>query len=450
MNRFVSVGVGAVVLGAVFLACYLPDLGHGFIRDDFRWIRSSRSADLTQLFALFSTTVGFYRPLVSVSFAADYALWGLNPLGYGVTNLALCIVDAVLLFRLARRFALPASAALFATATWAFNFHGINMALLWSSGRTALLVAMFALATAHAVLRGWRLTAGLMCLAAMLCKEEAVLLPTLFGAFMGLDGQRTGQRPVWRHAVTQTWPLWAALAIYAVLRMQSGAFGQTDAPPYYRFSFSPGLVLRNLGEYADRIATTSVAVVMVLVAACGWKGPGFSAAERRTLLLAGIWVPAMCALTMFLPLRSSLYALLPAIGASLAAGAFASRAARSEGARFQRVAVALVVTVALMIPVYRSRNQRWVQPADLSTRVMRSIESATRRESPTGRIVLVDRAGERLNLDSAFGGLFPDAVVLMLGDGWVGEITSGDVPLPSRQTRVFRLSNGELLPIQPK
>ncbi|HLG58293.1 MAG TPA: hypothetical protein VI485_23310 [Vicinamibacterales bacterium] len=449
MNRAIYLVFGAVILGAVFLACYLPDLGHGFIRDDFRWIRSSRSADLRQLVTLFSTNVGFYRPLVSVSFAADYAVWGLNPLGYGVTNLMFCVADAVLLFLLARRLTLPASAAAIAAGVWAFNFHGINMALLWLSGRTALLAALFALATAHAVLRGWRLAAGLLCLAAMLCKEEAVLLPALFVVFTGLDRWRAGPSPVWRHVVGETWALWVALAIYAALRMHSGAFGPADAPSYYQFSFSPGLVWRNLGEYADRIATASVGVVIVLVAACGWKGHGFSDAERRTLLLAGIWIPAMCALTMFLPLRSSLYAVLPSIGASLAAGAFASRAARADGVRFQRVAIALVVIVALTTPIYRSRNQRWVQPADLSTRLMQSIADATRGEGRTGRIVLIDSPGERLNLEAAFGGLFADAVALMLGDGWMGEIAPSDAPPPSSQALVFRLRNGELVPIPP-
>ena len=75
--------LAAAALPAVLLAVYLPDVGHGFIRDDFRWIRESRVDSLSQLAGLFTANVGFYRPLVSLSFAADYALWGVEPFGTG-------------------------------------------------------------------------------------------------------------------------------------------------------------------------------------------------------------------------------------------------------------------------------------------------------------------------------------------------------------------------------
>ena len=66
-----------------------------------------------------------------------------------------------------------------AAAVWAFNFHGINMGVLWLSGRTSLLVTCFALAAAIAAAarhRGWLFVATLL---ALLCKEEAMLLPAV-------------------------------------------------------------------------------------------------------------------------------------------------------------------------------------------------------------------------------------------------------------------------------
>ncbi|MNC96546.1 hypothetical protein D3C83_139460 [compost metagenome] len=73
---------------------------------------------------------------------------------------------------------LAPAASLLAAATWLFNFHAVNMAVLWLSGRTALLVTLFALASAHAMLRGRALLAGGACLLALLSKEEAERLLT--------------------------------------------------------------------------------------------------------------------------------------------------------------------------------------------------------------------------------------------------------------------------------
>lgn len=63
-------------MAAIFLAIYMPDLGHGFISDDFRWIVESRTDTPGDLVRLFRANVGFYRPLVAVTFAVDHALWG--------------------------------------------------------------------------------------------------------------------------------------------------------------------------------------------------------------------------------------------------------------------------------------------------------------------------------------------------------------------------------------
>src|SRR5205814_5723360 len=119
----------ATVLAALFGAIYLPALGHGFVKDDFRWIASAEVRSPADLARIFSTNVGFYRPLVTTSFAIDRAVWGLDARGYALTNVTLLMVNAALLFLLARRLSLPVEAALFAAAVWAFNFHGINMAL---------------------------------------------------------------------------------------------------------------------------------------------------------------------------------------------------------------------------------------------------------------------------------------------------------------------------------
>ena len=203
----------AAALAGAFLLIYLPDAGHGFISDDFRWIVESRSGSVSDLVALLGANTGFYRPVVSWSFAADHAVWATSPFGYGLTNLLLCLATAATLFALARRLALPSSAALLTAGVWLFNFHAVNMAVLWLSGRTALLASLFSLATAHAMLGGRSLLAGAVALLAMLSKEEAIALPALFSAYLVLTERRAG-------SLVRTLPLWAALVVYVALRLQ--------------------------------------------------------------------------------------------------------------------------------------------------------------------------------------------------------------------------------------
>ena len=110
--RFITI-VGAAWLLFV-AAVYLPDIGRGFVRDDFAWIARGRDALARPANSLLPDQPGFYRPLVSLTFALDHAVWNLNARGYGLTNLMLCIIDAALIVALARRLGLPTGAAVLA------------------------------------------------------------------------------------------------------------------------------------------------------------------------------------------------------------------------------------------------------------------------------------------------------------------------------------------------
>ncbi len=445
------------MLAAIFLAAYLPDLGHGFLKDDFGWVLRARGTDGRGLLGFFDGGIGFYRPLVSGTFAADHAIWKLNPFGYGMTNLALCLADVLLLFALARRLALPTAAAVLCAAVWAFNFHGINMALLWMSGRTALLVVLFVLATALAMLRSRFLLAGFLCLCAMLSKEEAVMLPALWTAFVFMDGRSEepdrsrsrGWRPIVSRLFARTWPLWTALGIYASIRRGTRAFDPSNAPPEYQLFTSLSLLGTNIVEYADRAGTIFVFVAIVCVLVVGRRVPGLSDSERRTLRLAALWIPAGFALTISLPVRSSLYVLLPSVGSALAAGAFASRALRANPRRFAQAATALVVIVLLLVPVYRARNRRWVDGAKLASQVVEEVRTTAARHPNGGHILLIDDPAASPNFESSFLTAFPEAVTLVAGSGWTGEI----VPSVQQSTAdkpamivVIELEGGVLVP----
>ena len=428
---------------AAFALVYVPAIGRGFIKDDFVWIATSRVGSAADVAALFASNTGFYRPLVSLTFAADHALWGLNALGYGVTNLVLAVACPALLFALARAFGLPRTPSVVGAAAWAFNFHAVNMALLWVSGRTALLATLFSLGTAHAMLADARLAAAALALGAMLAKEEAVLLPMLFAAFLFVDHPAVRAADRARHAAARTWPLWGSLLVYLALRSQSGAMTPLDAPPYYQFSPAPALVARNVAEYADRACTVGIAVALVLWLAVRER-PRLLAPERRAVVFGAIWLAMTYALTMFLPVRSSLYALLPSAGVALGVASFASWALRTNASAFSRAVAALALLVLMLVPVYRARNVRWTALADVSSQVMHTVREVAARRPEGGRIVLLESPGERFNLDAAFGTMFPDAVALYLGPRWSGEVVAEGHAPHADGSLVFRFANGRL------
>lgn len=61
-----------IVPFGVFFGIYLTSVGQGFVADDFGWILDSRVARLADVPSRFQRSTGFYRPVVGLTFAADY------------------------------------------------------------------------------------------------------------------------------------------------------------------------------------------------------------------------------------------------------------------------------------------------------------------------------------------------------------------------------------------
>ncbi len=92
----------------VAVVAYALTLGHASFRaDDFDGIKLIATPEgvtwnrVLGYFYLPATDLpirpdGFYRPLFSLSFALDYAVWGTNPLGYTLTNVLLHAATAAL------------------------------------------------------------------------------------------------------------------------------------------------------------------------------------------------------------------------------------------------------------------------------------------------------------------------------------------------------------------
>jgi hypothetical protein len=401
-----------IVPFGVFFGIYLTSVGHGFVADDFRWILDSRVARLADIPSLFQRSTGFYRPVVGLTFAADYAAFGNQPLGYGLTNLALASICAILLYLVAVELSLPRGAAILAVALWLLNPHGINTAILWMSGRTALMLTMGSLGAVLLLLRGHPFAALAPAAAALFSKEEAVLLPAIllmwWYAFRPQDMARR-RIAIWLMASA------ALLAIYLALRFQTGAMTPWTAPPYYRFTARPSVIARNLWEYADRAMTFpfAAAALAVLVLRPVSRMPWFS---RRVVLCGAAWIAGGYGLTLFLPVRSSLYACFPCAGACLIAADVAARRWAGAAPSSRRFAAAIGIVVAFgLTPVYILRNRTSLANARFSSAVLRDLDAATAAVPDGGTVVVMDERRRRPNIETAFNMALDDAFELATG-----------------------------------
>lgn len=407
----------ALWAAACFALAYLPDVGRGFIKDDYGWIVSSRIDGWASLWRPFvETPMGFYRPLVSLSFGLNELVTGAHPFAYALTNVALALAIAAGIFALGRRLGLPSGAAVFAAAVWLFNFHGINMSLLWISGRTSLLGTLGAVAAACAWSSSRFWLAGALTLAALLSKEEPLLLPVVFTAWLALDrstGARDGgrnkgsdgDRP-WSASLGALLPPFVAVAVYLALRAQTAALTPANAPSFYRLSIDA--IGGNAVQYLDRSLTFPVALLLIGLLGASRQALTFSSAERTIVLKGAVWLVLGFGLTIMVPVRSSLYVCLPTVGSALAAAACGNALWRAARRPALTLGALLFLPLAL-VPVYWSRNVRTKNEAVLATRTLDAIRRIATTADPD-RIVIVSSPADRPSIADAFADALPLAL----------------------------------------
>jgi len=209
-----GVWAGGALVGGLTLAVFLPALSNGFVSfDDAENFlknpdyRGLGPANLRWMFA--SAHMGHYIPVAWLTLGLDYALWGMNPLGYHLTSLVLHAINSVLFYLLALRLlgmaiappagplterndAAKAPALLLGATVSAllFSLHPLRVeSVAWITERRDLVCGLFALLTVLAYLRacprrmpdrvhaGWYATAVALFALALLSKSIVVGLP---------------------------------------------------------------------------------------------------------------------------------------------------------------------------------------------------------------------------------------------------------------------------------
>jgi tetratricopeptide (TPR) repeat protein len=163
----------------------------------------------------------YYRPLVTASYAVDAAWSGTSPRGYHLTNVLLGALAAGLLFLLLRRLGHGDGIALFGGLVYAVH-PALTEAVAWIPGRNDTLLVVFSLAAWLLLFRAREKNSSASklahlgaWLAALLCKETALVLPLVWAAHLLLVDRRPPRK------VAAPWLLggWAiVLALYLAAR----------------------------------------------------------------------------------------------------------------------------------------------------------------------------------------------------------------------------------------
>jgi len=171
------------LLPLLSLLIYFPSLHHDFISDDrplvvenpyiksWKYLPEMLSRDAWNI----SEPTNYWRPVFSISLALDYFLWGLNPLGFHLTNILLHAINTVLLFSLGRKLLNTTCAVL---ASLLFALHPIQAhAVNFISTRGELLAAFFILFSFRTFLSGRTIPFAIAFTLALLSKETSMVFP---------------------------------------------------------------------------------------------------------------------------------------------------------------------------------------------------------------------------------------------------------------------------------
>lgn len=200
----------AVALALVIVA-YLPIFEAGFVYDDHFLVKNVEAYENFDLaaFLLASGNGLEYLPVRDLTLAIDAAVWGMDPLGFHLSNLLYFALTLAalhgLLLQIARWYDSISAPSIAFVATILFALHPLNTeAVAFITGRNNILALLFIVLTCHGLIAGVRGHAGWLCAAAgcfvlaMLSKASAVFLPAALALIcLGTDMQRPARRRAW-------------------------------------------------------------------------------------------------------------------------------------------------------------------------------------------------------------------------------------------------------------
>ncbi len=190
-------------------------------------VNNPRIKHVSRIGEIFSTSFftegAYYRPLVLVSFMAEYHLFGLESFFYNLTNLLLHMGNALLVFAIVMAIMKDKTIAFFSALI--FIIHPVHWEAVSNiPGRSIILCSFFFLLSFYYFLKfeidkkQFSLIFSLVCfLLSLLSKESAVMLPFVFISYLFFVKKPSDGKPY-----KILWPYFILLIFYITLRQSIG------------------------------------------------------------------------------------------------------------------------------------------------------------------------------------------------------------------------------------
>jgi hypothetical protein len=347
----------------------------------------------------------YYRPVLLLSYFADYFVWGLNPAGYHLTNILLHILATLSLFFLAREITGVSSGGDGRTDTTAFlaalifAVHPVQTeSVAWVAGRNDVLLGLFLLTSFLCYLLQYRESrwrpfmlplSVFLFAAALLTKESAIFFAALFPLYE-LTVRRESPETLFAGAGHLRISVYLAvvLAYLGVRYSIFGAFIGAEAlygkiPFDNRLLMAPGLALTNMlflvwptalsiAHPIEKVPWFDWPLILVAVAAAAGMFAAWAAPFRRRPVLSWSvgWVivglvPIVNVFPLAVPiLEHRLYVV--AAGFALAVASAASWISRPPVPRNGGAAAVIVLCAILSLltwsrlPVWKNSETLWL------------------------------------------------------------------------------------------
>jgi protein O-mannosyl-transferase len=193
-----------IVVCAIAFLCYAQTLAFPFVYDDkylisrnvyitsFRYLPQFFTSHLWDSINLHM--VNYYRPLLLIWSLLNYKLFGLNPIGWHVTNVLLHVLATYLVCLLAEKFTRDRGIGILAGII--FAVHPVHIEVVaWASAASEMLLAIFVIGSLICYMAALEEQKGrrrvlwslLLYIGALLSKEPAAMMPAVIFLFVWLE-----------------------------------------------------------------------------------------------------------------------------------------------------------------------------------------------------------------------------------------------------------------------
>jgi hypothetical protein len=395
--------------------------------DSYPLILSSRVEGLGDLVSTFTEELTdglygghYYRPMLNLSFAADYGLCRVEPWCYQLTNALLYGATGVLLWALALRLygGRGGLGAFVALAFFLLHESQVEVVPV-PARRPEMLCAMFACASLFAQLapfqleRRWPILPAMLMMAAAMSKEVGYILPAISVLVVFAYSPAVGTRARAWHAMRAG--ACHALTIGALFAMRLWVLGGLGGPDTSLKTVGEnaldrsGLLLArlfvsdNLSHWAQPLAwlagLAAVAVALAWIVAARRSGPTDGSHKlpepARALLIAVAWILLVGGMYGLSRMFQHWYLFLPVVGASLLVGAgvelalLSWRSGRMPGRALAGICLSLLLGFAFFqvrySPLFHSYSE-WRRATVASDEFLAELERRI-EATPPGRTV---------------------------------------------------------------